>query len=211
MRTWTIVVAAGSGARFGASKQFARVNGRRAVDRAVEVAAEACDGVVVVLPAGESWAGPPVAAHVPGGASRSASVRAGLAAVPADVEVILVHDAARPLARRELFDRVVEAVVKGGADGAVPALPMTDTVKQVDGDHVADTIDRSELVVVQTPQAFRADRLRAAHGGKPDGTDDAELVERAGGKVVVVDGEPTNIKLTQPTDLAVAEALDRLP
>ncbi len=209
MRVWTIVVAAGSGARFGAAKQFAEVNGRRAVDRAVELAGEVSDGVVVALPPDIPWAGPPVAALVQGGASRSASVRAGLEALPADAEVIVVHDAARPLARRELFDLVIEAVA-GGADGAVPGLRITDTVKRVENHHVADTVDRHELIVVQTPQAFRADRLRAAHDGEPDETDDAALVEAAGGTVVVVEGDPTNIKLTRATDLVVAEALDRV-
>lgn len=208
MRVWTIVVAAGSGARFGAAKQFAEINGRRAVDRAVDRAREVSDGVVVVLPPDGTWTGPPVAADVPGGPTRAASVRAGLDAVSGDADVILVHDAARPLASRELFDRVVGAVASG-ADGAVPGLAITDTVKRVEDGHVVGTVEREDLVVVQTPQAFRADRLRGAHRGAPDGTDDSALLERAGGKVVVVDGDPANIKLTHERDLVVAEALDR--
>lgn len=130
-------------------------------------------------------------------------MRAGLAAVPADAEVVLVHDAARPLASPALFDAVVEAI-DAGADGAVPALDVTDTVKRVAAGVVVETLDRSGLVTVQTPQAFRADTLRKAHAAGVDATDDAGLVERAGGRVVIVTGETSNIKITDPGDLDVA-------
>lgn len=204
---WAIVVAGGSGHRFGSRKQFATLGGQRLVDRAVGVAASVCHGVVVVLPAGDRWDGPPSAVPAIGGDSRSASVRAGLAAVPAEAGVVVVHDAARPLASPALFEAVVAAVV-AGADGAVPGLPVSDTVKRVGADGViTGTVPREGLVAVQTPQAFRAEALRAAHRAGGDAGDDATLVEGAGGRVVVVPGEATNLKVTNPGDVAVAAAL----
>jgi len=206
VRTWAIVVAAGGGSRFGAPKQFAQLGGRTVIDRAVGVARDACDGVVVVIPADSAWIPPAGVRRTDGGATRSDSVRAGLALVPDDAEVIVVHDAARPLASRRLFDRVVQAVTDG-ADGAVPALPVTDTVKRVDGNRVVETVSRDGLVGVQTPQAFRADLLRTVHRSGRVDTDDAALVEAGGGVVVVVDGEPCNVKLTVADDLDLAVAL----
>jgi 2-C-methyl-D-erythritol 4-phosphate cytidylyltransferase len=206
VQTWAIVVAAGSGARFGGAKQFREIGATRLVDRSVEQATRSCDGVVVVLPRGVDWDGPPVAAAVAGGATRAASVRAGLAAVPDGTEIVVVHDAARPLASAALFDAVI-AAVEAGADGAVPGLAIADTIKRVAGDQVLETVPRDELVTVQTPQAFRAGCLRAAHADGADGTDDAALVESLGGTVVVVAGEPTNMKVTGPGDVALIEAL----
>lgn len=206
MRVWAIVVAAGSGRRFGVPKQFARLRGARVVDHAVAAAAAVCEAVVVVLPPGTPWDGPQVAAAVEGGATRSDSVRAGLAAVPPGAEVIVVHDAARPLAPPALFRSVVEAVARG-ADGAVPALPVTDTLKRLNGDRVHETVSRRDLVVVQTPQAFRASILRAAHEAGGEATDDAALVEAIGGHVVVVDGDPHNLKITTVADLELVAAL----
>ena len=200
---WAIVVAAGTGDRFGRPKQFELLGCRRLVDWAVDAARKACDGVVTVLPADRLEEG-----GIAGGPTRSASVRCGLAAVPADADVIVVHDAARPLAEPDLFDRVI-AAVRAGADGAIAAAAATDTVKRVDGDRVKETLDRSELVAVQTPQAFGAATLRAAHDGNPEATDDAALVEAAGGVVVVVSAPRWNLKVTEPDDLAVAEALIR--
>ena len=205
-RSAAIVVAAGGGHRFGAPKQFSTLAGSRLVDRAVAAAGAACDEVVVVLPPGVDWDGPPVAAAVAGGERRADSVRAGLAAVPGGCDVVVVHDAARPLAPPSLFTDVI-AAVRGGADGAVPGVPVTDTVKRVDGGRVVDTPPRDALVAVQTPQAFRADTLRAAHAGGGEATDDAALVEAAGGTVVVVPGDPANLKVTGSDDLRVAEAL----
>jgi 2-C-methyl-D-erythritol 4-phosphate cytidylyltransferase len=204
--TWGIVVAAGSGSRFGVPKQFETLAGARLVDRAVEAVAAACDDVVLVLPAGVAWDGPPVAATLPGGSTRSASVRAGLDAVPRSAAVAVVHDAARPLAPPALFEAVVDAV-RAGADAAVPGLPIPDTVKRIDGERVVETISRDALVTVQTPQAFRADALRAAHTADGEASDDAALVEAAGGRVVVVPGDPRNLKVTTPADLVVAAAL----
>lgn len=204
-----VVVAAGRGDRFGAAKQFLELDGTRLVDRAVAACAAVSDTVVVVLPADARWVGPPVAAAVPGGATRSQSVRAGLAALEAvdpDVDVVLVHDAARPLASRDLFDAVI-AAVRAGADAVVPGVPVADTLKRVDGDRVIETVERDTLVAVQTPQGFRPAALRAAHATEGDATDDAALVEAAGGTVVWVPGEATNFKVTEPTDLERATAV----
>lgn len=212
---WTIVVAGGSGSRFGGPKQYERLGGRRVLDWAVGAAARASDGVVVVEPpdrvaatgalgtAGEA-PGNGVLMVVPGGASRSESVRCGLAQVPASATIVCVHDAARPFASTALFELVVDAV-RHGADGAVPGVALADTVKEVDAaGWVAATPDRSRLVAVQTPQAFRAATLRRAHARGDEGTDDAALVEAVGGRVLVVEGEVANRKLTLPEDLAWA-------
>jgi 2-C-methyl-D-erythritol 4-phosphate cytidylyltransferase len=205
VRTWAVVVAGGNGVRFGAPKQFADLAGRPVLQWSLETARQACDGVVVVLPPQheKGWSAD---LAVVGGATRSASVRAGLDAVPVDAEIIVVHDAARPLARTELWKSVIAAVVEG-ADAAIPAAPVTDTVKEVGPDGSLSTLDRSRLVTVQTPQAFRADVLRRAHQAGGDSTDDAALVEALGGRVDLVEGPPDNLKLTSPADLIVAAAL----
>lgn len=205
-RTAAIVVAGGRGERFGAPKQFLSVGTERLVDLAVGAASAVCDLVVVVLPEGRTWDGAVVGAVVVGGASRSESVRAGLGAVPADIEIVAVHDAARPLASPELFELVIDSV-RAGADAAVPALSITDTVKRVVGDRAVETLDRDGLVTVQTPQAFRVEVLRAAHRESAEATDDAALVEAAGGTVVVVAGDPRNIKVTTVADVALVETL----
>lgn len=224
---WTIVVAAGSGQRFGGRKQYADLGSERVLDRSLRTALSVSDGCVVVLPGDAtdaeltalSTAATPAATvmTVRGGATRADSVRAGLAAVPADVGVICVHDAARPLASPALFEGV-RAAVTAGADGAIPGIPVADTIKLVDaalpaspappGASVAveSTLPRERLVAVQTPQAFAAAALRAAHAAGDDATDDAALVERAGGRVVVVAGEAHNRKLTTADDLAWARA-----
>lgn len=204
-KIWTIVVAAGSGTRFGSPKQFALINERRIVDWAVETSRVSSDGVVVVLPADQAQREGGIA----GGATRSASVRCGLAAVPQDATIICVHDAARPFASEYLFDEVIDAVC-AGADGAVPGLPVVDTIKFIDtANIVKSTPDRNQLVAVQTPQAFRAKALRQAHQNNPEGTDDSTLVETSGGKVVVVMGDPLNRKITTPEDLNWARAISR--
>ena len=160
----------------------------------------------MVIPADLAWEAPTGVATAPGGATRSDSVRAGLALVADDTDIVVVHDAARPLASRSLFAAVI-AAVEAGADAAIPALPIVDTVKRVDGIRVLDTVPRADLVVVQTPQAFRAAMLRAAHAGAAVDTDDAALVEAHGGTVVIVPGETRNLKLTVAADLELAQAL----
>jgi 2-C-methyl-D-erythritol 4-phosphate cytidylyltransferase len=206
---WTVVVAAGSGARFGAPKQFEQLGDRRVVDWALEAAQAASTGVVLVVPPDRAVTVEPLAdVVVPGGATRSASVRAGLAAVPPEADVVLVHDAARPLAPVALFEAVVAAVASDGADAAVPGVAVSDTVKRVASDGaVIETVDRTSLVAVQTPQAFRAAALRAVHEREPEATDDAALIEAAGGRVVVVDGDIRAVKVTTREDLVFARAL----
>jgi len=208
---WAIVVAGGSGSRFGDTvpKQFLELAGLRLIDWALAAADAACDGVVAVLPAAHLDATlAPGVKPVAGGPTRSASVRAGLAAVPDDAGVIVVHDAARPLADPFLFARVI-AAVRAGADGAVPGVPVADTIKRVDPSAglVLETLDRPALRTIQTPQAFAAAVLRRAHADGAEATDDAALVEAAGGRVVVVEGDPANLKISGPDDLVRAEDL----
>jgi 2-C-methyl-D-erythritol 4-phosphate cytidylyltransferase len=209
---WVIVVAAGRGERFGAPKQFALLRGRPVLQWSVDAARAVADGVVLVLPpglgvdgaAGDQAYGADVA--VEGGETRTASVRAGLRAVPGSASVIVVHDGARPLATPALFRSVVDAVV-AGADAAVPALDVGDTLKRVDAGTVTATVARQGLVTVQTPQAFRAEVLHRAHASGADATDDAALAESTGATVRVVPGDPRNLKVTTVADLTMAEAL----
>jgi 2-C-methyl-D-erythritol 4-phosphate cytidylyltransferase len=193
---WTIVVGGGSGRRFGTPKQYEVLGGARVIDRSVAVAREVSDGVVVVVPPEDAVREGAVA----GGATRSESVRAGLAAIPSDATIVCVHDAARPLASVDLYRRAI-AAVSDGADAAIPAIAVSDTIKVVADGVVVSTPDRASLVAVQTPQAFRATALRAAHARGGDATDDAALVEASGGVVVVVEGESRNRKITVPDDL----------
>ncbi len=203
-----IVVAAGQGRRFGQPKQFAALGGRPVIEWSLDASRSVARGVVAVVP--ESFLGqsrdrqgrrPRDLREALLEPPRSAGA---LAAVPENADVVVVHDAARPLASRELFRAVVDAVV-AGADGAIPGLAVADTVKRVLGGRVVETLDRSELVAVQTPQAFRAEALRRAHADAPEATDDAGLLEALGLSVVVVPGEYHNLKLTSPDDLATAE------
>ena len=196
---WTIVVGGGSGRRFGASKQYELIGDVRVIDRSVAVARQASHDVVVVVPPEDAVREGAIA----GGVTRSDSVRAGLAAVPATATIICVHDAARPLASVELYRRAIDAV-RNGADAAIPGVAVSDTIKVVADGIVVSTPDRASLVAVQTPQAFRAAVLREAHETGGDATDDAALVEGLGGVVVVVDGEVPNRKITVPDDLAWA-------
>lgn len=206
---WTIVCAGGAGHRFGQAKQYVELGEQRLIDHAVANAAAASEFVVVGAPAADvdelrwSFASTKIKV-IPGGVLRSDTVRCALEVIPASADIIVVHDAARPLAPPSLFQAVI-AAVEAGADAAIPALKVPDTVKRVHGELVVETLDRNELVLVQTPQAFRADVLRAAHVGNPDATDDAALVERAGGKVVVVEGTPAANKVTTPDDLLVMQ------
>jgi 2-C-methyl-D-erythritol 4-phosphate cytidylyltransferase len=201
-------------------KAFALLDGRTLLQLAVSTV-EACgrvEGFVVVAP--EGWEGrartivgprPLLIDVVAGGGTRQDSVRRGLAALPDPFDVVICHDVARPLASAALFDAVLGGLT--GADGAVPSVPVPDTVKRVDDGMVAETVHRHGLVLVQTPQAFTREALTAAHrAAEADGftgTDDAALLERAGFRVAVVPGDPANIKITRPEDLMVASALSR--
>ena len=203
---WAVVVAAGSGRRFGGAKQFEQLAGVRVLDRSVEACRSVCGGVVVVVSpdvVGSSNAVVPGAdLVVAGGATRSESVRRGLAAVPDSAELVLVHDAARPLVPAAVCGRVV-AALRSGASAVVPVVPVTDTVRTVEG----TVLDRDQLRAVQTPQGFRRAALVAAHATEAVATDDAGLMELLGEQVEMVDGDPVNLKITSPSDLAVAAAL----
>lgn len=212
-----VLPAAGSGVRLGAGvpKAFVGLAGVPMLVRAVDglLASDVVGHVVVVVPADQvddaaaMLPGRPVTV-VAGGADRTASVAAGLAAIGPDAEVVLVHDAARPLTPPGVVRRVV-AAVRAGAPAVIPVLPVTDTVKRVDAaGAVVSTVDRSELRAVQTPQGFRAAGLRRAHAGTPDPrTDDAGLVEALGDPVVTVAGDPLAFKVTTAWDLRIAGLL----
>ena len=209
MSVWTVVVAAGEGRRFGSDKQSADLGGASVLGRSVATASAVSDGVVVVV--GESrvegvralMAGVVgVVEVVGGGATRSASVRAGLASVPGSVEVVLVHDGARPLATEAVYGRVI-AAVRAGADAVVPAVAVSDSLRSTSG----GVVDRESVVAVQTPQGFRTAAIRSAHAAGGDASDDATLVDVNGGRVVVVEGETDNVKITRPVDLEVARCL----
>lgn len=167
------------------------------------------DGIVLVVADTYADQAEPAVDHVVvGGPQRSDSVRRGLTMVPEAVDVIVVHDAARPLASFALFGEVV-MTVREGADGAIPGVRPVDTVKRVESatGRVLQTLDRDELRAVQTPQAFGADILRRAYESGNRATDDAALVEAVGGTVIVVLGDLQNIKITHEADLAYAEQL----
>lgn len=218
-----VVVAAGSGQRLGHGIPKARVlcGGRTLLEHALDgvIAAGLAASVVVVLPEKDhvledvvsraSRSGS-VISSVVGGSTRSASVRAGLDALPQDIGVVLVHDAARSLTPASVFERVAAAVRTGSA-AVIPVLPVVDTVKVVRDEVVVSTPDRSSLRAVQTPQGFDAAALRAAHTDAAAAheavTDDAMLMEARGASVHVVDGDPLAFKITTPLDLVVAEAV----
>ena len=220
MSSWAVVVAAGEGARFGKAKAFVGLAGIPMIAHSLIVLAKvpAIEGVVLVVSPSQLDEGNAlVEATVPsirvevvtGGATRQASVRAGLAAVPNDARSIVVHDAARPLVTTALVEAALAAL--SNAAGAVVAVPARDTLKRERDGAVTETVARDGLWRAQTPQAFRADVLRRAHqaaaGDDAEATDDAVLVERTGEQVVIVPGDERNLKVTTPADLTIAEAL----
>jgi len=209
MSVAAVIVAAGQGQRYGGAKQFAVLNHDTVTTHSVRAARSVAERVVLVVPTNYQGNGEGADVVVVGGATRAASVRAGLEEC-GDADVIVVHDAARPLATPALFASVVDAVL-AGADGAIPGLPISDTVKRIQHDGnvtvVTATEARDELVTVQTPQAFARDMLIRAHATDDDATDDAALVEALGGRVVVVPGEVDNVKITAPSDLAKASSI----
>jgi 2-C-methyl-D-erythritol 4-phosphate cytidylyltransferase len=217
---WAVLAAAGRGERLGLDrpKAFARLRGRPLLAESLERLESSgwIDGIVVVAPPG--WEEPvillaeevgagKVATAVTGAASRGESVRNGVAEVPGEVPVLLVHDAARPVLPEDVIDRLLRTLGEG-FDGAVPALPVADTVKRLRDGEVVETIDRKSLVAAQTPQAFLADPLRDALSGDiSKATDCAALVEARGGRVKAVPGDRRLMKVTQPGDLDLVEAL----
>jgi 2-C-methyl-D-erythritol 4-phosphate cytidylyltransferase len=217
---WAVLAAAGSGERLGLDrpKAFANLRDRPLLAEPLErlEASEWIDSIVVAVPpeweepaillAEEIGAGK-VVACVTGGATRAESVRAAVDEVDDDASVIIVHDAARPLVDDEVIERVLKPLSEG-FDGAVPTVPMADTVKRVRGGEIVETLDRAELVSVQTPQAFLAGTLRRALGGDISAaTDCASLVEAAGGRVAAVAGDHRLLKVTEPSDLELIERL----
>jgi 2-C-methyl-D-erythritol 4-phosphate cytidylyltransferase len=218
--TWAVVVAAGRGDRLGGDrpKAFAKLGGRVLLAESLErlESSDWVDAIVVVAP--EGWEEPSillaeelgagkVSACVAGGATRADSVRAGMGEVPEEALVVLVHDAARPLLPEEVVERVL-APLGDGWDGAAPALLVADTLKRAGKNGtVEETVDREGLYAVQTPQAFLAPVLRQALAADGDASDCAGLVERAGGRVKLVEGDPRLLKVTTASDLAFVEAL----
>jgi 2-C-methyl-D-erythritol 4-phosphate cytidylyltransferase len=219
---WAVVVAAGAGERLGGDtpKGFVELDGRPLCEWSLLAigASSVVSGIVLVVPPGFvpqgeriSVASGIVKAVVTGDTTRQGSVFAGMAEVPPDAPVILVHDAARPLADPDLFRRVVAALRETGSMGVVPVVPSADTVKRVTDGRVVETIARHDVGLAQTPQAFVASALREAHdrarASGLEGTDDAALLEANGQPVTVVHGQSENFKVTTPQDLERAETL----
>jgi 2-C-methyl-D-erythritol 4-phosphate cytidylyltransferase len=219
LAVWAVLAAAGKGERLGSDrpKAFARLGGRPLLAESLERldGSDWIDQIVIAAPAGweepsilvaEEIVATKVHSTVTGGETRSESVRLALEAVPEDAAAVLVHDAARPLVPEDVIERVLTALGEGW-DGAVPTLPLADTIKRVEGDRVVETLARDALVAVQTPQAFVADVLRAALAGDvSDPTDCSSLVEARGGRVKAVPGDPRLLKVTDEGDLAIVQS-----
>ncbi|MHB8060437.1 MAG: 2-C-methyl-D-erythritol 4-phosphate cytidylyltransferase [Gaiellaceae bacterium] len=215
---WVVVCAAGAGKRLAGTrpKAFAALAGRPLLAESLERLdnCDAIDGLVVAAPPGweeasillsEELGCGKVSTVLRGGRERGESVRLALAEIPEEVELVLVHDAARPLVTDEVVRRVLEPLSQGW-DAVVPALPLADTVKLVEGERVVETPERKSLVAVQTPQAFRAEALRAAYAAEHDeATDCSTLVEQRGGRVLWVEGDPRLHKVTTADDLLLIE------
>lgn len=211
-----IIVAAGEGRRFGFSKQFALLGGKSVLDRCLEMfeAHKKVEAIVLVLKdisLKKEYLKRyrKIVAVAQGGKRRQDSVFSGFRQIdPEKAEIVLVHDGVRSLVSEDLIDRVIEAAREAGA--AVPAIPVEDTIKLVEEDEVSRTLDREKLFRVQTPQGFSYRILKAALDKAKEenfhGTDEASLAERIGKKVVVVQGDHKNIKITTPEDLKIAEA-----
>jgi 2-C-methyl-D-erythritol 4-phosphate cytidylyltransferase len=219
LTVWAVLAAAGKGERLGSDrpKAFARLGKRPLLAESLERldGSDWIDQIVIAAPAGweepsilvaEEIVATKVHSTVTGGETRSESVRLALEAVPEGAAAVIVHDAARPLVPEDVIERVLTALGEGW-DGAVPTLPLADTIKRVEGDRVVETLARDALVAVQTPQAFVADVIRAALAGDvSDPTDCSSLVEARGGRVKAVPGDPRLLKVTDEEDLALVES-----
>lgn len=200
MTAWGIVVAAGTGSRFGQPKHALLLQGRPLWEWARHSLLEGGVSDVVVVGS--------VPGGIPGGRRRRDSVAAGLGMVPESIQAVVIHDAARPLADPALVVRVLQRLAVGDVAGVVPGVPVRDTLKRVEEDRVVATMDRDDLISVQTPQAFVTAALRAAHASDDaDASDDAVLLERAGASVAWVAGDPGNLKVTYPGDLRILEGM----
>jgi 2-C-methyl-D-erythritol 4-phosphate cytidylyltransferase len=218
-RIAVVIAAGGAGRRMGGvAKPLLELSGQSMLERGIRPFLDRGDvhWVIIALPS-DVAAAPP---HwlmtdsridvVAGGAERGDSVRNALAAVPMEADIVLVHDAARPLVSAEVIDRCIAAAA--GGRSAIAAIPVVDTIKEVDdGGRIVATPDRRTLFAAQTPQAFPAEVLRSAHAraaaDRVSTTDDAALVARYGGTVIIVEGAPENLKITTPADLTIAAAL----
>lgn len=212
-----IIVAAGSGSRFGAAlpKQFCLLGGRPVLMETIDRTRSFGRGKIVVVISDSmrdfwldlcrehSFTSPDIVA---GGATRYDSVKNAIAAYGADADIITVHDGARPLAGPEIMRRVVEAI-ESGAQGVVPAIPVTDSLRLLSPDGASEAVDRASFRAVQTPQAFSGTLLREAYSlpYRPEFTDDASVAEAAGASIAIVDGSPENIKITHPADIILAD------
>jgi 2-C-methyl-D-erythritol 4-phosphate cytidylyltransferase len=219
LSVWAVLAAAGRGERLGSDrpKAFARLAGRPLLAESLERLEDSdwIERIVIAAPGGweepsilvaEEIVATKVHSAITGGETRSESVRLALLEVPEEVAAVLVHDAARPLVPEEVIERVLSPLGEGW-DGAVPVLPLPDTIKRVEGDRVVETLARGEHVAVQTPQAFLADVLRQALSGDVStATDCASLVEAGGGRVKAVPGDPKLLKVTDEDDLALVES-----
>ncbi|MDZ7291198.1 MAG: 2-C-methyl-D-erythritol 4-phosphate cytidylyltransferase [candidate division KSB1 bacterium] len=216
-----IVVAAGQGRRFGSDlpKQFLLLQNRPIIVHALERFERAPGISQIILVTASEWVEycgceiverfhfTKVGAIVPGGKERQDSVYAGLQALPTAHDIVVVHDAVRPLFSLGLLEKVIKACAT--FDACVPGLPSRDTIKRIEGEHVIETVTRDTLRLVQTPQAFRCQTLlhafEQARAANFYSTDEAALIEKFGGRVTWVEGEETNLKITTPRDLQIAE------
>ena len=197
---WGILLAAGRGTRFGRPKHNLELHDVPLWQWAQRALVDGGVGELVVV--GD------VDGAVPGGDRRRDSVAAGLAQIPVEDGLVLVHDAARPLLTPDVVQRVIARLLVGDVAGVIPAVPVRDTIKRVERERVVETVERLDLVAVQTPQGFDIQTLRAAHAASAvEATDDASMVESIGRSIAIVEGDPMNLKVTYPEDLLLIEAL----
>lgn len=220
LRVAAIIAAAGSGDRLGerTPKALVDLDGRTLIEHAVALFAPVAEQIIICVPASRvesltsQFASNRRISVVAGGDTRSLSVRNAISILARDIDCVLVHDAARALMPQPVIDRLL-AEIQRGAEAVIPILPVPDTIKEVLGDKVVRTVDRTALQRVQTPQAFKTVTLVDAHAAAKrdgvEGTDDASLVERTGIKVATVAGDERGFKITTPFDLEVARAIVR--
>ena len=207
--TWAIILAAGSGRRFGAAKQFERIDGVRLVDRAIDLARPHVAGIVLALPDGVEWDGARVELTAVGGATHAESTRRALAALPEHVASVLISAPSHPLIPSTLFSSVLAALQDDTADAAVPLLPLADAVKVDDGVQVRSVPTERRPSVAQLPFAVRRAALDRAAASVPEFTEELAAIEALGGRIVGVDGDPGNIHVATPADFALATLILR--